>query len=96
MPLPLPVSAAAVTAAAAVVSAVPAAAAGCNALSEEERKLLAKRKVSAVITPLADAKAGLAPTSVLQTVKAGMNVALGTGGAVDSGNLAAANPKRHV
>ena len=66
---------------------VPAAAAGCNALSEEERKLLAKRKVSAVITTLADAKAGLAPTSVLQTVKAGMNVALGTGGAVDSGNL---------
>ena len=66
---------------------VPAAAAGCAALTEEERKLLAKRKASAVLTPLADAKGGQAPASLLQTVKAGMNVALGTGGAEESGSL---------
>ena len=66
---------------------IPAAAAGCGALTEEERTLLAKRKTSAVLTPLADAKAGQAPASLLQTVKAGMNVALGTGGADESGTL---------
>ena len=65
----------------------PAAAAGCAALTEEERALLAKRKASAVLTPLADAKAGLPAASLLQTVKAGMNVALGTGGAAECGNL---------
>ena len=69
------------------VFSVPAAAAGCAALTEEERKLLAKRKTSAVLTPLADAKAGQQSASVLQTVKAGMNVALGTGGAAECGNL---------
>ncbi len=66
---------------------VPAAAAGCGALTEEDRKLLAKRKTSAVLTPLADAKAGQPGASLLQTVKAGMNVALGTGGADESGSL---------
>ena len=67
--------------------AVPATAAGCAALSPEERQLLAKRKASAVITPVADAKAGRRSASVAETVKAGMNVALGTGGAVECGNL---------
>ena len=62
-------------------------AAGCVALSEYERQLLGKRKVSAVATPIADAKAGLPSTPVLDSVKAGMNVALGTGGAIECGNL---------
>ena len=66
---------------------VPAAAAGCGALTGEERKLLAKRKASAVLTPLADAKAGQPAASLLQTVKAGMNAALGTGGADEAGSL---------
>ena len=67
--------------------AVRTAAAGCVSLSEYERKLLGKRKVSAVATPIACAKAGLPTTPILESVKAGMNVALGTGGAVECGNL---------
>ena len=66
---------------------VPATAAGCVALSEEERALLGKKKVSAVAMPIAAAKAGLPAAPVLESVKAGMNVALGTDGAVESGNL---------
>ena len=62
-------------------------AAGCVALSEEEQKLLGKKKVSAVSTPIANAKAGLPVTPVTELVKAGMNVALGTGGALECGNL---------
>ncbi|MBO5868233.1 MAG: amidohydrolase family protein [Oscillospiraceae bacterium] len=60
---------------------------GCAALSDEEAKLLGKKKVSAVTTPIANAKAGLPVTPVVPLVKAGMNVALGTGGALECGNL---------
>ena len=66
---------------------VPATAAGCVFLEEQERKLLGKKKVSAVATPLACAKAGLPSTPIADCVKAGMNVALGTGGAMECGNL---------
>ena len=66
---------------------VPVTAAGCVALSEDERKLLGKKKATAVATPMACAKAGLPSTPILESVKAGMNVALGTGGAVECGNL---------
>ena len=66
---------------------VPATAAGCTYLEEFERKLLGKKHVSAVATPLACAKAGLPSTPILDCVKAGMNVALGTGGAIECGNL---------
>ena len=66
---------------------VPACAAGCNCLEEQDRKLLAKRKVSAVALPMADAKAGRPPMDIPAAVKAGLNVALGSGGAVDCGNL---------
>ena len=62
-------------------------AAGCAALQDEELAILGKKKVSAVTTPLANAKAGLPMTDVSRCVKAGMNVALGTGGAVECGNL---------
>ncbi len=62
-------------------------AAGCVGLSEYERKLLGKRKATAVATPMAYAKAGLPTTPILDSVKDGMNVALGTGGAVECGNL---------
>ena len=67
--------------------AVPATAAGCTYLEEHERKLLGKKKVSAVATPLESAKNAQKSTPILSCVKAGMNVALGTGGAVECGNL---------
>ena len=66
---------------------VPTTAAGCIYLEEHERKLLGKKKVTAVATPLACAKAGERSTPILDCVKAGMNVALGTGGAIECGNL---------
>ena len=65
---------------------VPATATGCVALSEYERTLLGKRKTTAVATPIAYGKAGLPSTPIAACVKAGMNVALGTGGAVECGN----------
>ena len=67
--------------------AVPALAAGCACMEENDRKLLGKKKVSVAATPLANAKAGLPQTPISACVKAGMNVALGTGGAVEAGNL---------
>ena len=66
---------------------VPATATDCACLSDEERQLLGKKKVTAVATPLAKAKAGCPSTPILSTAKAGMNVALGTGGAIECGNL---------
>ena len=66
---------------------VPATAVGCTYLGPQERKLLGKKKVSAVATPLTAYKSGLPSTPILESVQAGMNVALGTGGAVASGNL---------
>ena len=66
---------------------LPTTAAGCGALTEEDRTLLGKRKISAVALPLADAKAGRRSVAILDSVKAGMNVALGTDGAIESGNM---------
>ena len=67
---------------------VPATAAGCGALSPEDREILGKKKVTAVATPLANAKSGIPTAPIAASVKAGMNVALGTGGALECGNLA--------
>ena len=64
-----------------------ACAAGCGALSEEEIQLLGRRKATAVALPMEAAKQGRPGLQVGPCVKAGMNVALGTGGAVDSGNM---------
>ena len=66
---------------------VPTTATGCSFLSEEDKKLLGKRKVSAVCTPIASAKAGQSAADILSCVKAGMNVTLGTGSAMEAGNL---------
>ena len=66
---------------------VPTTATGCVGLSDYERQLLGKRGATAVTTPMAYAKAGLPATDIAACVKAGMNVALGTGGAVECGNL---------
>jgi len=65
----------------------PTLAAGCNAVSDEDLPILKKKQVSVAVTPLADAKAGQPCTPISKTVKAGINVALGTGGAIECGNL---------
>ncbi len=66
---------------------VPTTIAGCAAMSETDRKILGKYKSSAVATPIASAKMGWPTTPITDCVKAGMNVALGTGGALECGNL---------
>ncbi len=66
---------------------LPTTAAGCGFLTEEDKTLLGKRKLSAVALPLSAAKAGQDSADILGCVKAGMNVALGTDGAIESGNM---------
>ena len=66
---------------------VHASAAGCAYLSDEDKALLGKKGVTAVATPLASLGAGLPCADITGCVKAGMNVALGTGGAADCGNM---------
>ena len=66
---------------------LPTTAAGCAYLCDEDKALLGKRKISAVALPLAAAKAGQHSTAILPCVKTGMNVALGTDGAVEAGNM---------
>ena len=66
---------------------VPVTATTCAHLTETEQKILGKAKATAVAMPVAAAKQGYAPTPITDCVKAGMNVALGTDGAVASGNL---------
>lgn len=67
--------------------AVPATAAGCSFLTEAEARILGKKKVSAVALPLSDAKNGQPCAPIMTLVKSGMNVALGTDGAIQAGNL---------
>ena len=67
--------------------AVPATASGCAFLEPEEAKMLGKKKVSAVALPLSAAKNGQPCALITDLVKAGMNVALGTDGAIQAGNL---------
>ena len=76
--------------------AVPATVTGCVAMSETDRKLLGKKGVSAVATPIAYGKMGQKTTPISDCVKAGMNVALGTGGAVECGNLDMFETMRHT
>lgn len=66
---------------------VPATATTCAYLTDEEKTILGKAKATAVATPIACAKQGLSATPITSCVKAGMNVALGTGGATECGNL---------
>lgn len=67
--------------------AVPATASGCAFLEPEEAKMLGKKKVSTVALPLSAAKNGQPCAPITDLVKAGMNVALGTDGAIQAGNL---------
>ena len=66
---------------------VPVTAAGCNALSEMDRKILGKHKATAVVLPMADAKQGRSCAPITECVQDGMNVALGSDGAVEAGNV---------
>ena len=66
---------------------VPATAVGCAGLAPEEMELLSRRKATAVITPATTAKCGFSAAQVLPLVKSGMNVAIGTGGAHECGNM---------
>lgn len=66
---------------------VPTTAAGCTYLDPQERKLLGKHHVTAVASPLSAYKNGGSSTPILESVRSGMNVALGTGGAIECGNL---------
>ena len=66
---------------------LPATAAGCGYLTADEQKLLGKAKATAVALPIAAGKQGFASAPIGECVKAGMNVALGTDGAVTAGNL---------
>lgn len=66
---------------------VPVTAAGCGYLEPVERKILGRKKVTAVALPLSAAKSGMDCAPILDCVQAGMNVALGTDGAVEAGNL---------
>ena len=69
------------------VFAVPVTAAGCAFLTPEEQQLLGKKKASAVALPLSSAKNGQPCLPITDFVKAGINVVLGTDGAVSCGNL---------
>ena len=66
---------------------VPVTAAGCAALTDEDKAILGKKKATAVVTPCANAKRGLKQAPISATVKAGINVALGSDSAVEAGNL---------
>ena len=66
---------------------VPVSAAGGAALTGEDKAILGKKKATAVVTPCANAKQGLPLAPISDTVKAGINVALGTDGAMEAGNL---------
>lgn len=66
---------------------VPVTTAGCGYLEPVERKILGRKKVTAVALPLSAAKSGMDCAHILDCVQAGMNVALGTDGAVEAGNL---------
>ena len=60
-------------------------AAGCGAATGEELRLLGKRKATVVALPQEDGRAGRPGLSIAKAVKAGCNVALGTGGVADCG-----------
>ncbi len=66
---------------------LPTCAAGGGCLEPEDLALLGRRKASLVALPLESARRGEPWQSVTPAVKAGMNVALGTGGTADCGSL---------
>lgn len=66
---------------------VPATAAHCVHLDEEDMRLLGKRKVSAVHCPVSNLKLASGGADVMAMVKAGMNVCLGTDSVASNNSL---------
>ena len=66
---------------------VPVTAAHCVWLSESDRKLLARRKASAVHCPVSNLKLASGVADVVEMVRQGMNVCLGTDGDASNNNL---------
>lgn len=66
---------------------VPTSAAHCTHLSEEDMRLLGKRRVSAVHCPVSELKLATGCADVPAMVKAGMNVCLGSDSAAAAGSL---------
>ena len=66
---------------------VPTTAAHCVHLTQEDMKLLAKRRVSAVHCPVSNLKLASGCADVMGMVKAGMNVCLGTDSVASNNNL---------
>lgn len=62
-------------------------AAHCVHLTEDDMKLLAKRKVSAVHCPISNLKLASGCADVMGMVKAGMNICLGTDSVASNNNL---------
>ncbi len=62
-------------------------AAHCITLSENDRHILAKRKVNAVYVPVANMKLGLDAAKVKELLDLGVNVALGTDGPASNNTL---------
>lgn len=62
-------------------------AAHCVHLTQEDMRLLAKRRVSAVHCPVSNLKLGSGCADVLGMVRAGMNVCLGTDSSASNNNL---------
>lgn len=69
------------------VFAARATAAHCASLSEEDAALLGRKKVNAVVCPDADRKLTAGTAHIPGMVKAGMNVAFGTGSCAESGTM---------
>jgi len=65
---------------------IPASCVGCGSLPAEDLAVLGRKKASAVTVPMADGKNGLKSLDVRAAVKAGINVALGTGSVAQCGN----------
>lgn len=66
---------------------MPGMAAHCVWLEPEDRALLAKRKISAVHCPVSNFKLASGRADVMEMIRAGMNVALGTDSAASNNNL---------
>ncbi len=66
---------------------VPATAAHCVYLTQEDMQLLARRHVSAAHCPVSDLKLAAGTADVRAMVRAGMNVCLGTDSAASNNNL---------
>ena len=66
---------------------VPAQAAFCTHLEQEDMALLGRRKATCVHCPVSGAKLAHGRADILSMVRAGMNVALGTDAAPNSGSL---------